>query len=704
MYKPSTEALESDELGGFAGNVTAEDDGCSVKLETEMHEHTTDDDSLTSGPHIVPSVSSGEDPGVGMDDDATTETAAYSRPPTTMFTCPICQCENLVSEPNKQHSDATNKELDILIESRDWRRVIAATVGENKCSTYDDEGESQDGSRRHNNDNQVPTAYETQNVFSLQSCGHQFCTSCLYAYVQSQLLEGSCDIPCCHFILPTETQQGEEEGEFRTCGVAMIKDDIYRLIHTACCNSESSLGEWCSGSDTCKQPSFVKSQTSYSPVQLWEKYEKLAFDKYHGNCVRRCPRCDDARLFCVESMKQHQKSIMTQANDVASGNIAVTRRETGGNATQLGHILGAIRTRKQTLEDLLVDSTIADVPLESTTTLEATNIDGVASMRGEATHESERGEPAKGDHEIIKNTGVEINEGGFPLETPLSMKSESLQKSTSPIVACSTCNTEFCYFHSNAHTGDTCLSYHNKTLELDRANLAYANVNLRSKPCPICGILVSKEGGCNQMKCGNCGTHFCWLCRTVIDDGAFPEHFRWWNLNGCPNLQLDESDEPMRCTVWGARILSVFQLVVLGIPALCMTFLTAIICPCLIRGIGHTNRERLVNCISFWGSVLSTLLLMPFTFLGMIILAAMYCFLASLIFLLKASKAIAHPRSAARANNPATGSEGSMTDTSVAMQSRLAGATTSSDNDLVAELERIFADHLETMEDGGVEM
>jgi hypothetical protein len=45
-----------------------------------------------------------------------------------------------------------------------------------------------------------------------------------------------------------------------------------------------------------------------------------------------------------------------------------------------------------------------------------------------------------------------------------------------------------------------------------------------------------------------------------------------------------------------------------------------------------------------------------------------------------------------------------MTGTSVAMQSRLAGATTSSDNDLVAELERIFADHLETMEDGGVEM
>lgn len=23
-----------------------------------------------------------------------------------------------------------------------------------------------------------------------------------------------------------------------------------------------------------------------------------------------------------------------------------------------------------------------------------------------------------------------------------------------------------------------------------------------------------------------------------IDDGAFPEHFRWWNLNGCPNMQV----------------------------------------------------------------------------------------------------------------------------------------------------------------------
>jgi len=103
-------------------------------------------------------------------------------------------------------------------------------------------------------------------------------------------------------------------------------------------------------------------------------------------------------------------------------------------------------------------------------------------------------------------------------------------KSTTPCVTCPTCTTNFCYFHSNAHAFGTsaCIAYHTNSIESDRINLEYASQTLHAKSCPTCGIAVSKEGGCNQMKCGSCGTHFCWICSAIVDDGAFPEHFRWW--------------------------------------------------------------------------------------------------------------------------------------------------------------------------------
>jgi len=219
-------------------------------------------------------------------------------------------------------------------------------------------------------------------------------------------------------------------------------------------------------------------------------------------------------------------------------------------------------------------------------------------------------------------------------------KPPSLAKSTTPNVTCSNCSTEFCYFHSNAHSAGqkACVAYHKKSLELDRANVDYAKNTLHVKPCPTCGISVSKEGGCNQMKCGSCNTHFCWLCGEIIDDGAFPAHFRWWNLKGCANMQLDESLEPKRCTIVGARLLSIFQILVLGIPSLVLTLMCMILCPCFIPGCGNTNRERVVNCFSFWGSFLSSMLVLPFTCVGMLLLSALCCFVALINIFLKAGQ------------------------------------------------------------------
>ena len=57
-------------------------------------------------------------------------------------------------------------------------------------------------------------------------------------------------------------------------------------------------------------------------------------------------------------------------------------------------------------------------------------------------------------------------------------------------------------------------------------------------------------------------------------------------------MQLDENDRPLRCTLWGAKLLSVLQIIVLGVPAVVLTLLSIVLCPCCVFGTGTTNRER----------------------------------------------------------------------------------------------------------------
>lgn len=51
-----------------------------------------------------------------------------------------------------------------------------------------------------------------------------------------------------------------------------------------------------------------------------------------------------------------------------------------------------------------------------------------------------------------------------------------------------------------------------------------------------------------------------------------------------------------------------------------------------------TYINSVVNFISFWGSFLSSMLLLPFACLGLFIMAAVYCFVAAFSFLLKLTK------------------------------------------------------------------
>lgn len=434
------------------------------------------------------------------------------------------------------------------------------------------------------------------------SCKHKFCVPCLYAYIHSVLLAGVVKIPCCHFKI------SDNEEDFHPCNIAIQESDIHRIIFAEGFEKQSILEGWCDKNDhECNENITIaghareaQGSKSSEPEQLWTRYKKLQFDHKHGkDVVRRCPKCDEAKLFDVEAMKRHQAKTLAMTsedstlvgNRVVSGSIANSNR----SMRQIERFLSLLGSGRRTTSDI---DRSGDQKMGTKEENYVEKIEETVNGGGDDNQETKLSSDTQSD------INVSLPEPSF------------LNKSNEPIVTCQSCQTEFCYFHSNAHPGQSCEEYHKKTAEQERANLEFASNSLHAKPCPNCGISVSKDGGCNQIKCGNCGTHFCWLCSKTIDDGAFPEHFRWWNVNGCPNMQLDESDEPYRCTMIAARTLSFVQLIVLGVPAFALALATCILCPCVVVASGKNFRERFVNCISFWGSFLSTLVLFPFTCIG----------------------------------------------------------------------------------------
>lgn len=149
-----------------------------------------------------------------------------------------------------------------------------------------------------------------------------------------------------------------------------------------------------------------------------------------------------------------------------------------------------------------------------------------------------------------------------------------------------------------------------------------ALISAIAKPCPQCQSPCEKAGGCNQMRCVSCGAHFCWLCGQRVDQGTFPSHFQWWNMKGCPNMQMQESTEaPPASHMRLMRILSAVQVVVLGPAALALglAFYVAFL-PCFLLQWCQTRRTeelqtQFTGCVSFWGNALLALCVAPFLLL-----------------------------------------------------------------------------------------
>ncbi|GMH88988.1 hypothetical protein TL16_g11322, partial [Triparma laevis f. inornata] len=205
-------------------------------------------------------------------------------------------------------------------------------------------------------------------------------------------------------------------------------------------------------------------------------------------------------------------------------------------------------------------------------------------------------------------------------------------KIVNPEMKCTSCNTSFCFYHSNSHPGIRCAEYEKLNSKENKLNQAY--LSKFSKPCPQCKASVQKSGGCNQMKCTNCGVHFCWLCNKQVDGGTFPSHFQWWNVNGCPNMQMNESIEPTKGEIGRSRGLAVLQIAVLGVPSALLTLASSIVCCCCLPAMGDDASERFESCMSLWGNLLSVLIMVPVILVGLAIVPV-WCIFYTVFFCLK---------------------------------------------------------------------
>ncbi len=106
---------------------------------------------------------------------------------------------------------------------------------------------------------------------------------------------------------------------------------------------------------------------------------------------------------------------------------------------------------------------------------------------------------------------------------------------------CEVCNTTTC---------KRCLeSEIQENHECNLDTVATANLIKRdSKPCPKCGVRISKISGCDQMWCVECKTAFCWQTGTIYTNNIHnPHYFQFMRERGDEIPRPDEIPRQERC-------------------------------------------------------------------------------------------------------------------------------------------------------------
>ncbi|KZZ92279.1 RING finger protein [Ascosphaera apis ARSEF 7405] len=94
------------------------------------------------------------------------------------------------------------------------------------------------------------------------------------------------------------------------------------------------------------------------------------------------------------------------------------------------------------------------------------------------------------------------------------------------VAVCEDCDYAFCIVCRKGWHGEAALCSPQREAELsaaEKANQEY--IEKYTSPCPTCSSRAQKSMGCNHMICFKCGTHFCYLCSSWLDQQNPYKHF-----------------------------------------------------------------------------------------------------------------------------------------------------------------------------------
>lgn len=429
---------------------------------------------------------------------------------------------------------------------------------------------------------------KSHDPYVLSGCEHILCVECLAMYCASQVMDGITDIRCCY---PSKDLNGVETSDLsqaiKCCNQKIEENDIVPLLKFLSYkndkhNKKKTMNQVQGSEEEEKQDFGVSSgfiQTKEaepsSEVDVLAKYERFKFDAEHRDVSRRCPNCDEPHMFELRDFSSSSSSSLL----LSQNNSKLSQSEGGtGRSSKFSLV-------PQSPQCTIINSPLAEKEVtpsrwrsfffwrsrrnnnNNSNSSNTNRNESSSSPRRKLWRSPQRASNAAGgeeykeeiignDNSINNNNDTHTNnmDGNTlrnettqtlstsrtttsstrnkstskispPSQPSTSLRHTTKQEPTQPIVHCKKCQSEFCYYHSNAHVGKTCQEYELEIEEETKKSAIYLEKN--TKLCPRCQASVQKIGGCNQMKCANCGLNFCWLCLAEVDDGTFPAHFQW---------------------------------------------------------------------------------------------------------------------------------------------------------------------------------
>lgn len=114
------------------------------------------------------------------------------------------------------------------------------------------------------------------------------------------------------------------------------------------------------------------------------------------------------------------------------------------------------------------------------------------------------------------------------------------------VAICEDCGYAFCSVCKKGWHGELVRCFPRREAEISAEEKATEDYLKRyTSPCPTCNAPCQKRLGCNHMICFRCGTHFCYLCSSWLDEDNPYRHFnslgnycynRLWDMEGGDGL------------------------------------------------------------------------------------------------------------------------------------------------------------------------